>query len=824
MLGLLLVTPTAKAATFTWDGGGADGNWSTAANWNPDGAPGATGNTLTFGGTAHLSAVNDIVTSLANGGITFDATAGSFNLGGNAIAIGTSGGGGFTVINQQSANNQEISLNLNLASGGGDRSVVMSGAGSLTLSGNLSYSNSWLFPTSTAGTIIISGNNSGDVKGGIVSAGGNSMRATIGNNVAGTQLVFGSDTAIGNAGSGDVGLGTAGLRGIQARQQTNISTIGNRDLSAYAIVINASNVTFNGTSNMIIGHVINQGGNRDFVVSSSGQVTVAHGISLSHDQTSRTFYVNLSGAGGMVVDGKIYDSFHSSGLTTAGTSLLRKGGTGTLTLNGDSSSTLASKIQIEAGTLKIGHAGALGATGTGGATELKGGNLDLNGQTIGETLNITSSSSRLINSSASAATITADSNTNTSFTVDAAGDITVTRLIGSSIFTLTKEGAGTLTTNGSSHNNLMALNLTAGTVIFANTSGYGADRGVTINGGTLKLSGSNSNLINDAQAFTMTGGVFDLNGKNEAVAAIDGSAAATIHNGAAATTSILYVGGGPSGTSSATFAGVIEDGTGTLALTKEGGGTQTLSGSNTYSGATTVSSGTLLANNTSGSATGTGAVTVNSGATLGGTGTLSPGTGSSVILNGSLAPGDPASNSGAGTLTFTPVDGNVTFGSTATADFQLLTNGTHGYSVTYHPDGTLATLSGTYTSGGNDRLVFTGGASNNQLDFTSLASGTFNITFAAGYTPTANDLFDLLDWTNLTGTGNLNNESSAIAGLTLAQLNLQALSGGLAWDTSRWTSDGVLAIYTVPEPGRAAFLLLGGILALLRRRKPTCIC
>ena len=28
------------AATFTWDGGSAiDSNWTTAANWNPDGAP-----------------------------------------------------------------------------------------------------------------------------------------------------------------------------------------------------------------------------------------------------------------------------------------------------------------------------------------------------------------------------------------------------------------------------------------------------------------------------------------------------------------------------------------------------------------------------------------------------------------------------------------------------------------------------------------------------------------------------------------------------------------------------------------------------------------
>ena len=47
-----------------------------------------------------------------------------------------------------------------------------------------------------------------------------------------------------------------------------------------------------------------------------------------------------------------------------------------------------------------------------------------------------------------------------------------------------------------------------------------------------------------------------------------------------------------------------------------------LAGANTYSGGTTVSHGTLLAANTSGSATGTGAVSMASGTRLGGTGTL----------------------------------------------------------------------------------------------------------------------------------------------------------------------------------------------------------
>jgi len=57
-----------------------------------------------------------------------------------------------------------------------------------------------------------------------------------------------------------------------------------------------------------------------------------------------------------------------------------------------------------------------------------------------------------------------------------------------------------------------------------------------------------------------------------------------------------------------------------------GGGNLTLQGANAYTGGTTVNNGvTLNVNNTSGSGTGSGLVTVNSGGTLGGTGTIAGG-------------------------------------------------------------------------------------------------------------------------------------------------------------------------------------------------------
>ncbi len=72
----------------------------------------------------------------------------------------------------------------------------------------------------------------------------------------------------------------------------------------------------------------------------------------------------------------------------------------------------------------------------------------------------------------------------------------------------------------------------------------------------------------------------------------------------------------------------------------------TFSGANTYTGTTTVSAGTLLVNGTHDNAA-NGAITVASGATLGGKGTLK----GNVTVSGIVKPGDPSINSGIGTLT-----------------------------------------------------------------------------------------------------------------------------------------------------------------------------
>ncbi len=102
---------------------------------------------------------------------------------------------------------------------------------------------------------------------------------------------------------------------------------------------------------------------------------------------------------------------------------------------------------------------------------------------------------------------------------------------------------------------------------------------------------------------------------------------------------------------SGTFSGSLANINGSaLALTKVGSGTQTLTGAHTYIGATAVNGGTLRANNATGSATGTGLVTVNTGGRLGGSGRVGDaGKNVTVAAGGSLTPG--ATEASTGTLT-----------------------------------------------------------------------------------------------------------------------------------------------------------------------------
>ena len=163
--------------------------------------------------------------------------------------------------------------------------------------------------------------------------------------------------------------------------------------------------------------------------------------------------------------------------------------------------------------------------------------------------------------------------------------------------------------------------------------------------------GSNAVLLN-----TRNGGLTIQLG------ALIGGSSATMQGASSANSLTTYVIGGRN--LNTTFAGKISEviPARTAAITKVGTGTFTLTGANTHTGPTAINGGTLFCNNTTGSATGTNTVTVNSGGTLGGNGFIF----GPVIVNsgGAIAPGTNT----AGTLT---LRSNLTLNAGAVLNFEL---------------------------------------------------------------------------------------------------------------------------------------------------------
>lgn len=135
-------------------------------------------------------------------------------------------------------------------------------------------------------------------------------------------------------------------------------------------------------------------------------------------------------------------------------------------------------------------------------------------------------------------------------------------------------------------------------------------------------------------------GKLALAGHNQELAGLltngTGTANRVVGNSATLSTLTLNI---ASGTNTYTgFLGWTDENDNNLALVKKGDGILELTAANTYAGGTTLLDGTLLVNNTTGSATGTGTVSVGSGATLGGSGTVS----GPILVDagGHLAPGN----------------------------------------------------------------------------------------------------------------------------------------------------------------------------------------
>ena len=169
-----------------------------------------------------------------------------------------------------------------------------------------------------------------------------------------------------------------------------------------------------------------------------------------------------------------------------------------------------------------------------------------------------------------------------------------------STFTLTSAAgsfAGNITGN-------LAFVLNNGTETLSGSNSYTG--GTTISGGTLQLGASAALPAGMAATVNST---LDLHGFSAAVSSLSGSG----------TVDTLAAGGSPTLTvDSGFFQGALQNSTGTLALYKTTSGALTLNAASTYAGGTTMNNGTLiLGNGGSGSALGSGTLTLNGGTLAG---------------------------------------------------------------------------------------------------------------------------------------------------------------------------------------------------------------
>jgi len=317
-------------------------------------------------------------------------------------------------------------------------------------------------------------------------------------------------------------------------------------------------------------------------------------------------------------------------------STLTKGGAGTLTLSRDN--TYVGLTTINGGTLAITTNNALGTSAGNvlinpGTTLQFVGNgitnadlINLNGNGVGGLGAIRNSNG--VNTQAGQVNVSV----NSSIGVDANSTLSVNAwgVGGSAAVTLTKVGDGEL--------NLVGAPVNTG--------------GITISAGTLSL--ASSNRLPNTGPVTVGGGELRMNTFTDSVGLVTLNSGSITGTGAGALTSLSGGYDVRAGSVSAILAG-------TLGLTKSTGGTVTLSGANTYTGVTTVSAGTLTVNGSLPSAS---AVTVASGATLNGTGTIF----GTTNINGIHAPGTSPG--------IQTIFGDLTYGSTSTLQWELLTNDT----------------------------------------------------------------------------------------------------------------------------------------------------
>ncbi len=500
----------------------------------------------------------------------------------------------------------------------------------------------------TTGTVVLAGSNNFAVDsvinlGGNANIGGGTLRLA-NSNALGSNVIVINGNAGGGGALGEAALELSGGITIGSNVTYNIAGHGNPGI---ALADNFRNFSGNNTFNGSIRITATGGGYQIDSAESGSLLTLGGSITNTLNSTRA---LNFIGAGNTLVSGTFAE--------TGGTSskfLLLKWGTGTLTLPGVN--TFTGGFTLNAGTVNLNSATALGTAGT---LTIAGGIID---NTSGTAKTLTSNQAQVWNGDFAFST---SGGTNANDLSLGAGAVSLGTAAGTSR-SITTNGTGLLTIAG-----IVSNGTTANSIIKTGSGILKLDGVNTYSGGTTLQSGS----LHLTSSFALGTGPLAINGGG-LVARI---AARTISNpvtvgadffvGGAnnpmniagnvdlggATRTITVVDGTTAQDS--VFSGVVSNG----GLIKSGGGTLVLSAANTFSGPTTVNEGTLILSNSNLNLSGP--VTLAQGG-FNGSGTLA-----------SLAVADLATNTvaaGNGTMAALTV-GTLTFDGAATLNLSATSN------------------------------------------------------------------------------------------------------------------------------------------------------
>ncbi len=381
-------TETVSSNPFVWTGGGADANWTTAANWSGGAVPGST-NVALFDGTCTSNCSPTINANTTVGGIRMAAGyTGTITQGsGYSLTLGTSGSnnlvemaGTFTGSSGGITNPHDFAI-----SGGtftaGAQTITESGnwtvfGGTLNMSGStldLAASNTETYTPSTAaydnvefaagavqsinGTMAITGSVTLDKTGGNLNSGtldiAGNVSLTAGAALGGTTWVFdgsGTQTISGSGEIGGVDFDSTGTVSVQ----NDLTVGGNWTYTAGTVNLNGYAVTFDGSHSIDI---------------SPGSVPF-NGVTFTISGCCDSITVG-GGTGTMTVNGTLTlnsDGYGWTGTIDATGNININGGSGNnngaLVIDGSGTQTIAGTTSGVVGSLQIASTGNVDFTGT----------------------------------------------------------------------------------------------------------------------------------------------------------------------------------------------------------------------------------------------------------------------------------------------------------------------------------------------------------------------------------------------------------------------------------------------------------------------------